>query len=325
MAITDTSELELITNAYFMADGGKAQDIYTQSSFLVNWVIKQHKGIWERPEGGDRIQIPLEYDRAVGGFYSKGESISSDDRQMIDMAYFDWKYLYENATVTRIDDLKNAGEYAKVRLVEQRIAAAQKGVGLDLGACIYDEPGASSKRFTGFGACCHTTTTTAFGGLTENGVEASDGTKPWKGNRTTTAEGITYDVLVDLIASAHFNTGPGGEPDFLVSTLTLWNIIKKILQVQQRFTSSDKTASAGFKGLQIDGKDYFPDDFAPSGWLLAITSQCFGAAIHQDGYMKRTEWYIVPESPQDKTMKIFCDGNFVWNNRRVHALHTNLS
>ena len=325
MSITETTELDLMTEAYFKADDGKAEDIYTQESFLVNYIIKQHKGIWERPPGGDRIEIPLEYDRANGGWYAKGEAISSDDKQMVDKGYADWKHLYENATIARIDELKNSGRYAMIRLHDQRVAAAQKAVGLDLAGAIYAERGASAKQFTGFGACCDTTTSASFQNLTEAGIVAEDGTYPWKGIRNTTAEGISYPVLTSLVASAHFKSGPGGEPDLVATTLALFNTLKSILQPQQQFTKSEKTTQVGFQGIRIDNFDFLPDDFCPAGWTVAITSNHFGAAIHVDGYMKRTEWYIIPNTAMDKTLKILCDGNYIWTNRRVHAIHTNLS
>ena len=78
-------------------------------TFLLNYLLKQQKGIWERPDGGMKIRIPLEYDGQVAGFYSKGDTVSSDDRENVNAAYFDWKHAYGNATVYRIDSLKNAG------------------------------------------------------------------------------------------------------------------------------------------------------------------------------------------------------------------------
>ena len=105
-------ELESITNDYFMLDGGKAVDIYFNTSFLLNFLLKQHRGIWERPNGGEHIRIPLEYDGQEAGFYSKGDTLSSDDRESVNAARFDWKHGYGNATVYRIDSLKNAGDYA---------------------------------------------------------------------------------------------------------------------------------------------------------------------------------------------------------------------
>ncbi|KKK69160.1 hypothetical protein LCGC14_2936830, partial [marine sediment metagenome] len=48
-------------------DGGKAVDIYFNTSFLLNYLLKQQKGIWERPDGGRRIRIPVEFDEQVSG------------------------------------------------------------------------------------------------------------------------------------------------------------------------------------------------------------------------------------------------------------------
>ena len=73
-----------------MADGGKAVDIYFYTSFLLNRLLKQKKGIWERPDGGNRIRIPLEYDGQEAGFYSRGDTISSDDRESVNAARFNW-------------------------------------------------------------------------------------------------------------------------------------------------------------------------------------------------------------------------------------------
>jgi hypothetical protein len=55
-------ELEAITNDYFMADGGKAVDIYFNTSFLLNYLMQKQSGLWERPNGGEKIRVPLEYD-----------------------------------------------------------------------------------------------------------------------------------------------------------------------------------------------------------------------------------------------------------------------
>ena len=60
-------ELESVTNDFFLMDGGKAVDIYFNTSFLLNYLLKQQKGIWERPDGGRRIRIPVEFDEQVSG------------------------------------------------------------------------------------------------------------------------------------------------------------------------------------------------------------------------------------------------------------------
>ena len=61
MALTLT-ELEAITDRYFMIDDGKAVDIYFNTSFMLKYLMEMKSGIWERPDGGRDIVIPLEYD-----------------------------------------------------------------------------------------------------------------------------------------------------------------------------------------------------------------------------------------------------------------------
>ena len=326
VSITLDEELELITSDYFCADDGKAVDIYYDESFLVNYFMKQHKGLWKRPSGGDQISVPLSYDIQEGGYYIKGDTLSSDDREALTKARYDWKHIFGNATAYRIDGLKNAGAYAQVELVTNRLEGAQKVVSKTLADSIYDEPGGASNRITGLMACCHETTGTKFGGIAETDVTSDDGTNPWEGKRNTTTEAISLPVMRTLRSDAKFGMGPSGKPDLLVTTETLFNVIANILQLQQRFTKDDpKTAHAGFTGIVFEGASLFPDDYCPSGTLIGINEKHYGFAVHTKGNFVRTKWQMIPGSAQDRTMKILWDGNAIVNNRRTHKAHTNLS
>jgi len=173
MALT-FEELESVTNDYFMLENGKAVDIYFNTSFLLNYLMKQQKGIWERPDGGMKIRIPLEYDGQEAEFYSRGDTISSDDRESVNAAFFEWKHAYGNATVYRIDTLKNAGEYAEVQLVSQRVSGAQKSLTKLLASSIYDGFSGASERLTGVRACCNETSTQKYGDIAEDDLVAAE-------------------------------------------------------------------------------------------------------------------------------------------------------
>lgn len=60
-------EIEQITSDYFLADDKKAVDIYFNTSFLLEYLMRQQKGIWQRPNGGERIKVHLKYDGAEAG------------------------------------------------------------------------------------------------------------------------------------------------------------------------------------------------------------------------------------------------------------------
>ena len=69
-------------------DGKKAVDIYFSSSYLMWKFMDKKKGLFERPNGGLKYRIPLEYDGQEGGFYSRGEVLSSDSAEILNAAYF---------------------------------------------------------------------------------------------------------------------------------------------------------------------------------------------------------------------------------------------
>jgi hypothetical protein len=324
MALT-FEELESVTNDYFILDGGKAIDIYFYTSFLLTYLMQKQKGIWERPDGGEKIRIPLEYDGQEAEFYSRGDTVNSDDRESVNAAWFDWKHSYGNATVYRIDTLKNAGPYAEVSLVTQRVAGAQKSLTKLLAGSVYDLPGGASTRLTGLRACCHETVGLAYGGIEEEDLVAADGTTPWEGKMDGTTTALTLNEIRTGASNAKIRDGAGGKPDLVVTTETNYNIIADILQVQQRFTEGKHSAEAGFTGLWFENKDIFPDDFCPASHLFEINSRHIGFAIHQEGYFMRTRWKIIPDSPEDKTLKIFWDGNMVVNNRKAHQGYSAIS
>lgn len=318
-------ELESITNDYFMLDGGKAIDIYFDTSFLLNYLMKQMKGIWERPPGGEKIRIPLEYDGQEAEFYSRGDTVSSDDRESINAAYFDWKHAYGNATVYRIDTLKNAGEYAEVQIVRQRVEGAQKSLTKLLASSIYDQATGNSERLTGLLACTSESSTIAYGAIAEDDLVSADGTKPWEGKLDSTTTNLTLNEIRTCRTDAKTRDGKMGKPNLVVTTETNFNVIADILQAQQRYVDGKMTVKAGFTGLHFEGADIFPDDYCPSSHLFGLNTRHYGFAVHQKGYFLRSKWKIIPDSPEDKTMKIYFDGNAVCNNRKAHKGYTSLS
>lgn len=317
-------EMEAVTNDYFMADGKKAIDLYFNDCFLMDYLMNKKKGIWERPNGGRLIRIPLNYDGQEGDFYTRGEVLSSDDRENTQAAFYRWKHAYGNATIYRPDELENAGEYAEVQLITSRTEGAQKTVRKKIAQNLYGQVTDGDKNISGLRACCFGTSSVAFGGIAEDDLAAADGTKPWAAKNTTTTEGIGLAVIRTLRSSAKISSGAGGKPDLATTTETLFNIVSGILQVQQRFTENKEVTEAGFTNLAFEGTTLAADDYCPSGYLFLLNSKYVGFAVHRDGFFAREPWGKIP-NVAGKTMKIYWDGNLVVSNRKAHAAHSNLS
>jgi len=319
------TELEVISDDYFVANNNEAQDIYFTTSAALDLFQNKKKGLWERPDGGKKIDVPLSYDGAEGGFYSRTSTLSSDDRESINMAHFHWKHAYGNATIYRTDELENAGEFAEVKLVTQRLNTAQKTVTKHLATQLYSSATDTANELTGLLSLTSSSTSVAFGGIAEADLVAADLTTPWAGKLTTTTEALSLKVIRTLASSCKIGDGPGGKPDYGFLTEALFNILSGILQPQQRFTEN-KEVRAGFLNLVFEGKTFLADDYCPSGTLILINSAHFGFAVHTRGFFVRTSWMdMLGSNIPAKTLKIFWDGNMIVNNRKAHARHTNLS
>lgn len=315
-------ELEIITNEYLLADDKKATDIYFETAWLLNYLMKQQKGLWKRPAGGNRIKVPLKYDGAEAGFYSRSETLSEDDRQNITAAYFGWKHAFGNATLYRSDELENAGEYAEVEYVTSKIDDAMESCRDILAKGLYNSAGDNSKLLTGLLSLLSENADLSYGNLTENGVVSQDGQKPWEGKLDSTSEAISLDVIRNLRSDAKVKAK---KPNLCVTTETLFNKIMAILQVQQRFTEDKEVAKAGFTGCEFEGATIAVDDYIPSGYFIGLNTKHIGFAIHSKGYFARTPWQRLASGAQGRTMKILWDGNIICNNRKAHKGHSNLS
>lgn len=325
MALTYT-ELEAITKGYFKADNKKAVDIYFEDSFLLDFLMNKKKGLWERPAGGEHIRVPLKYDGAEGGFYNRTSTLSSDDRVNINAAKFTWKHAYGNATIYRTDELKNAGEYAEVSLVTEKIESAQNTIRKNLAEQLYSQATDTADEISGLKSATLAAVTVAFGGIIPNDLVAQDGTKPWSAINTTTTEGIGLGVIRTLASSAKVGNGAKGKPDLGVMPEALFNQISAILQTQQRFTQDGDTVNAGFTNLIFEGKILAADDYCPSGYVFLLNTNHIGFAIHKDGFFTRTAWGdLIVTGTVAKSMKILWDGNLIVNRRAANTCHYNLS
>jgi len=317
-------ELNEITNDYFLLSDGAATDIYFETSYLVQHFMKKQLGLWERPNGGRKIRVPIEYDESEGGWYVRNDPLSSDDRELIDAAYFDWKHAYGNATVYRADTLMNSGDYAEVQLVTAKIKNAQKTARNWIAKSMYSDVTDSAPGLTGIYSMCSEASTVTYGALAEDSLVSADGSKMWEGKREAMSAAITVGHLREIRSDAKIHDGPDGKPSVLTTTEDLFNVIKGALTTYQRYTEAKEITKVGFMALEFEGAVLAADDFIPSGALAAINGKHFGFGIHSKGYFARTEWMDLA-GPAGQTMKVFWDGNAICNNRKAHKVMTALT
>jgi len=324
MSLTFT-EIQSVTDDYYKLDGGKAFDIYFNTSFFMDKFLNKKFGLYDKVDTLN-VKVPLEYDMSEGGFYARGGAISSDDTTTINAALFKLKHAYANATIFDADELANSGSHGKVKLIVQKVSNAQKTIAKKIAQQVYSSSVDGAVEITGLTAMCYGSTSTAYGQITPTDLVSADGSTPWASVNTTTTEGISLDVIRTLATSAKIYDGPNGKPDIGLTTEALFNIIAGRLQVQQRFQPDTDTAKAGFTNLVFEQKVIAADDYCPSGNLFLLNSKFVGWAVHNDGFFTRTPWAdLITANVFAKSMKVKFHGNIICSNRKAQAAHSNLS
>jgi len=319
------TQLDAVTNDYFMIDDGSAEDNYFETSFLLDYFLKQKKGIMKRPSGGKRIRIPIRYDGNTNGFFTRGGVLDSTKREAITEVHLPWRYTYGNGTIYWVDTMENAGPEAMIDLAMEEIEGAQESLRDLLGTSIYTGLEGDTDNLTGLNAINDTTAATAYAGYASNDIVSEDGTKVWTGGGSSTTTNLTLAAIRDIKTAAAYGKGKQARPDLIATDEANYDTLLNILQVQQRFTEGVKTAKAGFSGVHFEGTDIFPDRYCAANQMYAINTKHFGFAVHKKGMMVRMPWEFIAGSARDKTMKILFAGNAVCNNRRAMYRHADIS
>lgn len=312
MALT-LSEIQAATQDYWLPN---SYDQYFTSNLLIYRMLKDGKKL----PGGEKIRVPLEYGAPVGGAFGENTLFDTTRRDEIQAARFDWAYYYEPCTYSMKDKVQNAGPAAEVDIVMTKMNRMQRKVKWTLGEDIYGTgtPVADEKPLTGLKAMINSTTSTAYGGITEDDLpEWSPGTV------TTTTEALTLTVMRKLRRDCEIGDGEGSEPSIYICPTALLDVYRGLLQPQQRLIDPN-LANAGFKNMEFEGVPVAKDGMCPAGTMFALNEMYLDMQSHQDFFFHHESW-MRPTNQYLFTMQVIWVGNLICKRRDAHGYHENLS
>jgi len=321
--MTMTSQLDATTDDYFRLKGKEVLDLYTETSFVLDYFLKGKKGNYDSHQGGKAIEIPLRYDNNAAGFFTRGTPLDSTQNQTITSVKLPWRYCYGNGTIYMIDQWENAGTEKKIDMVWHETEGAQLALNELMANSVWEGLEGDTSNLTGFNSICDTTATTDYAGFSSNDIVSKDGTQVWTGLGSSTTTQMSLSAIRTLRTAAHFGKGKLTEPDLLATTETNYNTVKTILDASQLLTEGVKTANLGFSGVHFEGADIYPDRYCPASNLYAFNTKHVGFTVSV--LWKRLPWQIVAGSPGDKTLKIMFGGNLTCDNRRSCYRHSDIS
>lgn len=267
---------------------------------------------YEKVDGGTSIMIPLNFSGvSATGWFSGSDTLDSSSNDVLTAAEYNWKQIFANVAVTRIDELKNSGDAAKLNLVKQKVQVAEKTIADGLGTGLYNA-GTDSKAIGGLRLICGTSNTV--GGISQTSYSW------WASQVDSTTTTTTIKAMQALY---NLCTIGNDSPDVIMTTRTLFNSFYSLLQPQQRFVDS-KSAEAGFSSLLFNGSKVLADSHCTSNYMFMLNTKYLMLAYHPEENFK-FQPFQSPINQAVKVAKIFWAGNLCSSNNRMLGMFSGLT
>jgi len=257
-------------------------------------------------DGGSTIMQPLEYSQnTANGWYSGTETLDTSDTQILTAAEYDWKQFYVNLTIIRLEELKNSGNSAKLKLAQAKMKNAEKTMADQLGVALYNA-GSDAKALAGLRFVVNTTS--SVGGISQT-------TNSWWQSQV---DSTSTTLTMALMQSIYNDCSIGNDtPTVLLSNRSIYNFYYALLQPQQRFQSTD-VAKGGFTSLMFNSTPHIVDSNAPANHLFFINEKYMQMTAHKDEFMRFEPW-VKPTNQNLKVAKLYFAGNLTPSNNRMQG------
>ena len=214
-------------------------------------------------EGGSSIVEPLVYaQNDTTGSYSGYDAIDLTPQEGISAAEYNWKQMASSIAISGIEEAKNRGTEAIIKLLNAKIMQAEESIKEDLNDMLYgDGTGNGGKDFNGLGNLIDSSGTVG-------GIDSSTNTW-WRSTETAVGGALTLAVM----ATAYNTASRGNDhPDMIVTTQTLFEKYESLLTAQVRYQDTTK-ANSGFQNLMFKQTPVVFDVSCTSGVMFFMNSK----------------------------------------------------
>lgn len=263
------------------------------------------KGL-EKLDGGTSIMCPLNYaTTTASGWYTGADTLSTSDNENITAAEYAWKQIYANISITRLDELKNSGDSAKIALVKSKIQIAEKTIIDSMGTALYND-GTTLNAPAGLRSIVGTSNTV--GGISQSSNSW------WAAQVDSATTTLSISALQTLFNSCAVDAEG---PSVILATRANYNRYYASLQPQQRFMDSE-SAKGGFSSLMFNGVPFLADSHCPANHVFMLNEAYLHLFVHKDEDM-RFEAFSKPINQNVKVAKVFWMGALGSSNNRLHG------
>lgn len=311
MAFT-LDELNALTETYVL---GVPNDIY----FTSNVLLMKLEATKRKVDGGTYIDIPLEYGSAHSGVYGNTTAIPTTKTETHNKAQFPWGAYFAAQTIDFQDRLKNNGEAAIVNLIPAKFNNMTKTIKSKMGAGIFlDDIVGGIQGFHGLAALFNTSTSTAYGGVTEAGVSL------WKANSSAVATVANFKGFQTIRYPAIVDTNKEGMPDLYITTQAIKDGYELSLNSSIRLVDGG-LAGKGFSNIMFDGAAVVADMNQTASYVDALNTRMLEFVSHSEFDFTTPKWEADRTQPDIWTANIRWAGQLCNKHRKAHSRFTNVS
>jgi len=227
----------------------------------------------------------------------------------ITAAEYQWKQLAASIAISGIEEAKNRGTEAIIKLLNAKIMQAEESIKESLNYQLFsDGTGNGGKDFGGLSAIVDATGT--IGGIDQS-------TNSW----WASYEENTSTALTTAQMATAYNTASRGNdhPDLILTTQTLFEKYESLLTPQVRYQDTTK-ANSGFQNLMFKQTPVVYDVSAPTGNMFFMNSKYLKLVGMADHWFETTEFQKGTVAGVDARYALILSfGNLTCSNRARQA------
>lgn len=307
-----TAELQALTDAYYTDK--TAVDNYFKGNVLFYKLMGGETGRKTIP-GGKTIDVPIEHGALPGGSFNATTKFDTSKKEIATMASFPWAAYYATITYDLDDKRANNGDQALVNIIDTKLRNGQKTIRDNMGTALFTSATTSGKDLLGLGNLFNTTTSTAYGGITEADMPV------WKANSYSTSTVMAFAGLQTLRRLASCGPNAEDKPTLYITTELLKDAFEATLQSNMRYTDA-KLAAAGFENVLFGAAPVVPDDKQTTGYVDALNLNYLDMLTHKDYNFTKPVWANEVNDPETQVGYIKWSGQLICKRRGAHARGT---
>lgn len=309
-------QITAITEKYFVPKF--VDNVYGSNALLARLSRPDQMEMFD---GGERIVAPVVSSKpGSGGYFTDFDALNTSPTNDLSAAEYIIKQLQEPIKISRLQELKNSGKAAKLKLVATKMSIAELNMKENLALGLFSDGTAATgalttSQLTGLALIMSTTAT--LGAIAV--ADMADWISVVKSNSGTN-RALSLNLMQSTWGACSYDSKV---PSVLCANQNIVDVYWGLLQPHQRLVS-EEMRGIGFNNImEFNGAPVLVDSHQAANTMYFINEEFVKLYVHSSENM-RFEKITQIEAQAATLGRIYWAGNFVCNGRRYQGMLSDL-